>query len=336
MSLRTADVAAALGVQVRGTSRVALNEARIATIGRHLQQLAARRPFERAAWNDPLFWNVEAPAEQRSQFFAVGNAINFRFWEFDGSQVVPAAGVIGGNRFRGAMYMWRCLRRAGDDGAVPILEARFLADIDEETFEVLFSDDNGNNPLRVGWQDRIENLRDLGRRLEADWDGTFLNVLAASRGSIVEFAKLSSQFRAFDDPLFKLTMVNAIVHAGSGVYAFQDEPLPAIDYHLLRQALRQGMVEPDAALRTKLVEGELLTSDEGLLLRAAALAAYVRLADISGASGEIIDNMYWLNRVNCGDQPVCLDPATARQCSFFEACTQFAAYRLPLELTRYY
>jgi hypothetical protein len=76
--------------------------------------------------------------------------------------------------------------------------------------------------------------------LAESWDGRFYNVAEATDGSIVEFARLSADFRAFDDPILKLTMVNAIVHTGSGVYSFRDEPLPAIYYHLLRHALRQG------------------------------------------------------------------------------------------------
>ena len=278
------------------------------------------RPFQRAAWDDALFWNVGAGRAERSQFFAIGNAINFRFWNLVGGEAVPATGTIEGQAFRGAMYMWRCLRRTLDRQQMPLLDADFLADLSDGEFDAMFSDDTGANPLEVAREDRIENLRDLGTKLRAEWDGRFCNVAEASDNSIVAFARLSAGFRAFDDPIFKLTMVNAILHSGSGVYEFRDEPLPAIDYHLLRQALRQGMVVPEHRVAEKLRAGELLDSTEASELRRVALVAFVALAAETGLSGEVIDNIYWLNRANS---------------DFLPGSTQFE-YGLPLELTRYY
>jgi hypothetical protein len=162
-------------------------------------------------------------------------------------------------------------------------------------------------------------------------------VIEASGGSLVEFATICRRFRAFDDPLYKLTMVNAILHSGSGVATFVDEPLPGIDYHLLKQALRQGMVRPSGALAAKLRAGNLLDARQGYELRRAALLAFVSLAAQTGLSGEVIDNKYWLNRVNCRDtDPVCLEPSVASQCPFFGACVEAIDFGLPLELTRYY
>jgi hypothetical protein len=79
-----------------------------------------------------------------------------------------------------------------------------------------------------------------------------------------------------------------------------------------------------------------LATEEAFELRRVALQAFVSLAEVSGQSGEVIDNNYWLNRVNCTDEPVCLDSARATMCPFLEVCEQLTTYRLPLELTRYY
>ena len=308
-SLATAEVAAALGLDGSPSRAARVAEDRVARIARHLVEAGLSQSFKRATWDDALFWNVEADPIRRSQYFAVGNAINFRFWRLDGRSVVPSAGTIEGQRFRGALYMWRCLRRCVDRRDLPLLDASFLANLSEAEFDAVFADDTGANPLNVAREERIENLRDLGMKLLESWDGLFYNAVAASDGSIVEFARLSADFRAFDDPVFKLTMVNAIVHAGSGVYTFRDEPLPAIDYHLLRHALRQGMVVPEPALARKLQAGEVLDADEAFELRRVALQAFVSLAARTGLSGELIDNKYWLNRVNCADEPVCAQPS---------------------------
>jgi hypothetical protein len=234
------------------------------------------------------------------------------------------------------MYMWRSLRRAIDRRDVRVLDAEFLSELSDDAFEEIFSDDRGINPLSVAQGERIANTRDLGRGLLSRWNGSFYNVVDASGGSLVKFARLSGAFRAFDDPLLKLTMVNAIMHSGSGVHGFHDDPLPAIDYHLLRHALRQGVLRPGAELMRKLTTGLLLEPHESYELRRTALAAFIQLSERTGISGEILDNKYWLNRTNCSDEPVCLREETARRCPFLDSGVRVTAYALPLELTRYY
>jgi hypothetical protein len=335
-SLTTGEVAAALNIDTSPSPRVRICTERIALVAQHLREAAAFKTLPRATWDDRLFWNADADALNRSQYFAVGNSINFRFWSLDErGRVVPVVGTVDGVQFRGALYMWRCLKRSLDR-QVPLLEADFLASVADGDFDAIFSDDTGANPLQVAQDERLANLRDLGSILLESWNGQFYNVLSASDCSIVEFARLSTDFRAFDDPLFKLTMVNAIVHSGSGVYSFSDEALPAIDYHLLRHALRQGLIEPGPKLGIKLREGDLISADEAFDLRRLALHAFVSIAEQSGLSGERLDNLYWLNRVNCAESPVCVDPATAARCPFLAACARTTSYRLPLELTRYY
>jgi putative queuosine salvage protein len=319
-ALTTAAVFDALGISTDASPIASVADDRVSLVAEQLLRERKAQGFQRAAWDDALFWNVDADPVERSQFFAIGNAINFRFWRLDGGEMEPAVGTIEGQSFRGAMYMWRCLRRTLEREDTPLLSAEFLAELSDEEFDATFSDDTGANPLEVAREDRINNLRDLGRKLSDSWGGQFYNVAQASERSIVAFARLSAAFRAFDDPIFKLTMVNAIVHSGSGVYEFRDEPLPAIDYHLLRQALRQGMVVPSEAVASKLLGGELLDRGEASELRRIALMAFVSLSVRTGLSGEVIDNIYWMNRAD----------------TMFLAGAVQSEFGLPLELTRYY
>jgi len=336
VGLSTAELATELGIDCASSNLVAVDHAQLDGMAGHIGSHRDVAPFVRARWDDPLFWNIEDSNEARSQYFAIGCAINFRFWTLRDHQLVPAAGFVDGEHYRGAMYMWRCLRRALDGRALDLLDANVLADLTEEDFDAVFTDDNGINPLAIAGTDRLANLRDLGEHLRSDWDGAFYNLVASCRGSLATFARLSQGFRAFDDPVFKLTMVNGILHLGSGVYEFADEPLPAIDYHLLRQALRQGILRPSAALAAKLTQMSVLDQDEAQELRRVALGAFVALAGKAAISGELLDNRYWMNRVNCSDVPVCLDPETAAACPFLGACERATQFALPIELTRYY
>jgi hypothetical protein len=308
----------------------AVDVARVAAVGRAVELYLREYSPTPAKWDDPHYWNVDDPDDARRQFLAVGNAINFRFWEQTGRVVVPAVGVIDGERLRGSMYMWRRLRRAVERGELS-LAAQDLADLDESGFERAFTDDEGRLPLRPGIEDRVANLRDLASRLSMEWRGQFGNVVRAADGSLERFAELSAVFRAFDDPVRKLTMVNAIMLAGSGLADFDRDPLPGVDYHLIKQALRQGLVSPAPAVAAKLVAGELLGPDESRMLRAAVLDALLEVANRAGASTAVLDNIYWANRRICGDERW-----QCAACPFTDACAKRTEFGLPLELTRYY
>jgi hypothetical protein len=334
--LDTPHLAEALGIDRSPSPLVSVMATQLQALSEQIGQSAGVAPSTRAKWDDPEFWNVDAQDGERSQFFAIGNCINFRFWSLDRGQVVPAAGEIDGTWHRGAMYMWRCLRRAVSREDLVPMDALALRGFSDADFDRIFADDRGVNPLDTGRQERILNLRNLGEVLTERWDGAFFNLIGAANGSLVRFAQLSQEIRAFDDPLFKLTMVNAIVHSGSEIVRFDDDPLPAIDYHLVRQALRQGLLSPGSDLRRKLVGRVQLTDFEGYELRRAALSAYIALSEKTGLSGDRIDNLYWQNRVNCSDSPVCLDPATADRCPFIAACARQVEFDLPIEITRYY
>ena len=86
----------------------------------------------------------------------------------------------------------------------------------------------------------------------------------------------------------------------------------------------------------KLKAGLLLEPFEAYELRRVALAAFIELSEWTGIGGEVLDNKYWLNRKNCTDVPVCVDPETAHRCPFLDACERATVFALPLELTRYY
>lgn len=333
----TSELAQKLEIDRSPGSLVAINEKALEAIADHIRKSKDFLTYSRYRWDDPTFWFPEGTPPERSQYFAVGNAINFRFWRLVEGEVVPAGGVLDGQRLTGAMYMWRCLRRCLDGRRLPILQASFLADLTEEQFDEIFTDDTGANPLAVAREDRLANLRNLGLRLLRDWDGKFYNLVEATQGSLVEFARLSRQFRAFDDPLFKLTMVNTILHLGSGVIEFDSDPLPGVDYHLLKQLLRQGALVPHPSIAEKLEQHVLLSVVEGHELRHAALVAFVEISERTRLSGEILDNKWWWNRLKCRIQdPVCLDPQTAHECPFFGPCAQHTKIGMPLEETRYY
>lgn len=308
----------------------AISQEQVAVVATTLRRRFGGSPPRPARWDNPIFWNVDASRADRCQFLAVGNAINFRFWSLVDGQVVASAGPVDGESFRGSMYLWRRLR-VGVSGSEFSLDAEWLSTLSEAALERAFRDDDGACPLSPGLAERAENLRNLGARLLARWRGEFVNVVDAARGSLSGFAEMSATFRAFDDPVRKLTMVNAIMLAGSGLAHFDEEPLPGIDYHLVKQAIRQGLVVPSGRLQDKLRDRRFLTPVESLVLRQSTLTALLQVAEASEISTAVIDNIYWGNGRVCDErEPAC------PQCPFQEACQQRVDFGLPLELTRYY
>jgi hypothetical protein len=201
---------------------------------------------------------------------------------------------------------------------------------------MIFRDDSGCDPVPAV-EERAANLRDLGRHLTDAWEGQFINLIHASRGDLALFARHSAQFRAYNDPICKLTMVNAIMQRGSGLAEFDQDPLPGIDYELVRQLLRTGVLRPGHDLARKLRSAVLLDPAESAELRRTALAALLRLSEAAGIPGDALDNKLWMNRTKCTDSsPVCRQSGRAHECPFASACAQLTQFTMPLEITRYY
>jgi hypothetical protein len=335
--ITTPELADALDIDLSPSSLVNVDTTALAAMIAWVDRNDAFFRSARLRWDDPKYWNTDGSQEERSQFFAIGNAINFRFWRLEEGRFVPCVGVLRGEHLRGSMYMWRALRICLEERRRPVLEAAFLASLSESDFDAVYSVDLGVNPLTAAREERIKILRDLGTVLQRRWEGNFLRLVCAAEGSLVAFVRLSREIRAFDDPLCKLTMVNAILHSGSAVTTFDADPLPGIDYHLVKQLLRHGVLRPKEALRSKLVAGQILSSDEGMELRRMALHAFIEVSRVTGMGGEALDNAWWGNKSNCKDRgPICEDVNRRLECPFVPFCSRLTAIGLPLEDTRYY
>src|SRR3954471_6511161 len=109
MGLTTREIANELGVARASYGSAEVDRERIVEIADHIRARPDFAAYEPARWDEEHFWLVDAPDEARSQFFAIGNAINFRFWTVNASRPSPAVGTLDGERLRGSMYMWRAL-----------------------------------------------------------------------------------------------------------------------------------------------------------------------------------------------------------------------------------
>ncbi len=297
-----------------------------------LSKIKDQHKYEPLDWRDECHWpDDREDMSTVSQFFVVGNAINFRYWWINDRGVYRyCQGMKGKSRERGAYYMWRALRLCQKNGVVPILNAKKLSKISLNEMKQIFRDDEDRDVMPA-LKERQKNWRDLGYKLLEYWDGQFYNLVKETQNSLFEFVRYSRQFRAFDDPLCKMVMVNAIMHQGRGIVKFDSPIFPGIDYQLLKQQMRIGIVVPKGKLMKKLIRKEILTHGETRELRNAGLRSFLHIMEKTSIPGDVIDNLWWMNKRKCLDlQPLC------EGCLFSDVCTKKTEYGIPLELTRYY
>src|SRR5262245_53763991 len=101
------------------TTHAEVDDRALSRLGEHLRRTYDARTVSPVAWNDPAFWLLDAPPAERSQYFTVGAALDFRFWRLVRGRAVPLGGSLRGQHLNGAMYMWRCLRLAVDERRMP-------------------------------------------------------------------------------------------------------------------------------------------------------------------------------------------------------------------------
>lgn len=324
-----------LDISTDFSDKVEINYEKVDTLTQSLVRLKETKTSFN--WVNDDYWLPKTTSDELvSQFFTLGNSINFRYWFKIGSELEYCSGIKGGIDAKGAMYMWRCLKFCVDNDIYDVLDTNKLAKISFTKFKEIFTDDEGKDILPV-LKERHNNWLDLGKKLDRDWNGFTINIIRQGQNSLSHFVKTFKEFRAFDDPLCKMIMVNAIMHKGRNIVRFDTPIIPGIDYQIMKQLLRQGVIVPNSQEISKLRNYEILETKEALELRKATLTALIDVMRKSNLSGDYIDNMIWGNRNNCSDMdPVCSSRKNEHKCPFLSFCNKQVDILIPLEETRYY
>lgn len=310
---------------------IEINEKKIKEIINYLISLNIENKYSPYNWDDNTYWiSMNEDKKICSQFFCIGNSINFRYWEYIDGNFVYCKGIKNGIHASGANYMWRCLKISYEENKLDLFNSNNLSKITEQKLNKIFTDDF-RTMLMPDIKERVRNLNDLGLKLNEYWGGEFYNLIKEAGKSLFNFIEYSRQFRAFDDPLCKLTMVNAIMHKGRNLVNFDESIFPAIDYQLMKINFRLGILIPKENIRNKIINRELLSKEEAREIRNACLKSFINIMEKTKISGDILDNLWWKNKNTCLDEnPKCED------CRFSPICNKNKEYKIPLEITRYY
>lgn len=314
-------------------TKIKINDDKLESLASSLIQL--KKNQKGLEWIDDDYWLPKKESDEAvSQFITLGNSINFKYWTKN-EKIVYCAGKKGGIQARGAMYMWRCLLTCHNNQIFDILDAKKLSKITFEKFKEIFQDDSGNDVL-PSLQIRHQNWIDLATKLEHSFNGKTLNIIKECNSSLIKFTNSFRKFKAFDDPMSKMIMVNAIMHQGRGLIKFDKPIIPGMDYQLLKQLLRQGVINAPSDIEEKIKNYKILDNKDAMELRKAGLFVLHKIMNKTEISGDYIDNMIWGNRTKCEDEkPVCVT-SREEECPFHKFCSKKTELMIPLEDTRYY
>jgi hypothetical protein len=230
-----------------------------------------------------------ADEETRAAFSLTLNAVNFGSGWFPTLRKPP--GLSGFRTVEAA------LRRPRP------LPARELAALGREEVAATFGQDPGHELM--GHFTR--HLRELGERVQADHDGSFLALARSSDGSAVALAERLGSWPTWRDvspyegrevPFFKRAQIAAADLALAGLAPADDVgELTLFADNLVPHVLRlDGVLAFDPGLEARINAGTLLPHDspEEVEIRACALHAVERLVAAHGATtATAVDNVLW-------------------------------------------
>lgn len=239
---------------------------------------------------------------------------NFRFYLVAFCQHTKSLqGMIEGEWYRGWDYLERACRRAMADDP-DYFSADSVSRITGQELRRILSDDfdPAHSTLdRV--EERVKLLRDCGQCLSAQYDGDVMNLYRQADGYLHGergVLELMSEFKAYSDPIQKKSFLFLMFVSQAGIWKIKDpENLKvAVDYHIMRIALRSGMTKVGGTLERVLKERKEVDAATDTEVRGAVQEACDLLVRHSGHSVFEVDNILWMMGRNCcfyDHEPIC-------------------------------
>ncbi|MDD5251422.1 MAG: queuosine salvage family protein [Patescibacteria group bacterium] len=259
------------------------------------------------------------------EFFFFACLHNHGFWHGDANGYLePMVGQIGGKSCKGSTLLWKSMARQLREAPESFCPER-LAGADEAMMARMFRDDAG--PLRFPEPEvRLDLTRDYGRWFQRTRLSPAAIVDAANKQLVplAAFVKWVADIAGFKgDSWFKRPMLLAMILAArpERFLKVSDEEnwRPIVDYHLMRVALRLGIVEiTDEEVARDISERRWVSSDVERAIRNATYQAALRVMRASGRSLPVVDLAFWDARHFCPEmsEPQC------DQCRFASCCAK--------------
>ena len=250
-------------------------------------------------------------------FFFVGTQ-NFGFWYGDKyGYVEPLIGVVDGKPAKGSDLLWKSARKAFETN-LALFFPQALAKISVAEFATIFSDDNGPIPF-PDIEARFQVARSYG-----EWflrvgilPETIVSDANKESAPLKYFLKVTRQIPGYkNDPFLKKNILLAMMLANRKEQFLKvSDPKnwqPIVDYHLMRVALRLGLVELDFNNSGRRWTSESNEKD----IRAETYHAVEKLINLSGRSMSFVDEKLWMARRYCPE----MEKPQCEKCIFDSIC----------------
>lgn len=265
---------------------------------------------------------------QAIDFFFFTMIHNYGFWYGDSrGYSQPMVGKLDGKLYKGSDLLWRLFMRAFNQNP-EFFSPCFLSTISpSELGAIFFNDDPGTQ-----WPDfdtRFALTRRYGQILRAEniTPSELVTLANKSNHRLREFIDSVSMIAPYGlDPwkkkltLLAMALANRPEHFLKVHRSDEEEWRPIVDYHLMRVALRLGLVEVDDVEWTheKLIERRWLNESEEESIRQKVFLAIQKAIVQSGLSMSAIDVAFWLARKYC---PEMSEPECGK-CMFNSLCAK--------------
>lgn len=272
-------------------------------------------------------------------FFFFACLHQYGFWYGDDKGYVePMIGNIGKKKLKGSDLLWGLCRRMMNS-EFNWTNAFVLAHITPEQLATILVDDTAT-PW-PNFEDRLQMTRAYGR-----WLGgrnlcpgsivAFANQVKNPLERFLDLMSLPGNNPWLNDPLQKKQLLLAMILANRPEKFLQvvggEDWHPIVDYHLMRVALRLGMVDLSADEMKTNVNRRWAPVVQEAVIRGETKAAVIGLIEQSGLPMATIDETLWMARRYCPEMtnPECdkclLNSVCAKRTELFQPVLRTTAY----------
>jgi len=306
--------------------KVGIDYERARRVGEHIR--TAVRSIGVDPFTDPrLYPPKQASREEVTAYFLVMVAMDHRL----SRPGRPYEGMVDGEFYHGADLLYRLGSKKFNEDPEFFTAARLASLTDREVEEWLSAPKPGGGTSRPpDVRLRAHLLRDLGRKLLSLYDGRASSLIDKSKSMLrgkseYGFIDLLKTFKAYQDPLEKKPFLLAKFLERRGVVRFMDpwnKDVP-VDNHLVRIAVRLGIVVVDEVTVERMSINDDFTWEEDVLLRTATRLAYRAVAASAGVDPFILDDFLWMFGRRCctREYPTCRN-GCRRACKAVGGCSE--------------
>ncbi len=288
---------------------VGVNKERATLVGELLRKYISLFPVDR--FTDTRFYPPENESREKiAMYFLVMVAMDHRL----SRPGKPYEGYVEGEFYHGADLLYRLgSKKLSEDP--DFFTARRLSKITvNDVLEWLSVSDGRKTVKPPDPEIRAELLRDIGKKLELLYEGSAYKLIVDSKGYLKGrysdgFIDRLKIFKAFQDPVEKKAYLLAKFLERRGVLRINDpynKEVP-VDNHLVRIALRLGIVHVDNETLERIAAGIPFSWEEDILLRLTTREAYKYVSMRAGVDPFILDDFLWSFGRKCckREGPVC-------------------------------